>query len=73
MKCSILPKNEDKVCKLVKSIYGLKQPPNKWHNKFDLTIISLGFKHNSIDNVYIQNFMGIMLCFFDYTWMASWF
>jgi Fe2+ transport system protein FeoA len=45
----ILPGNEHKVCKLVKSLYGLKQAPKKWHEKFDLAIISFGFKHNSVD------------------------
>lgn len=45
----ILLENEHKVCKLVKSLYGLKQAPKKWHEKFDLAIISFGFKHNSVD------------------------
>ena len=31
----VLPRNEKKVCKLVKSLYGLKQAPKQWHEKFD--------------------------------------
>ncbi|GJY74381.1 zinc finger, CCHC-type containing protein [Tanacetum coccineum] len=31
----IMPVNENKMCKLVKSLYGLKQTPNHWHQKFD--------------------------------------
>ena len=29
----VLPRNEHKVCKLIKSLYGLKQAPKQWHKK----------------------------------------
>nr|GEW48062.1 zinc finger, CCHC-type [Tanacetum cinerariifolium] len=31
----IMPGNENKVCKLIKSSYELKQAPKQWHQKFD--------------------------------------
>ena len=34
------PGQENKVCKLVKSLYGLKQTPKQWHEKFDNVMIS---------------------------------
>ncbi len=40
----VLPENERKVCKLVKSLYSLKQAPKKWHKKFDTVILANGFK-----------------------------
>ena len=35
----VLPKNEYKVCKLVKSFYSLKQAPKQWPKKFDSIIL----------------------------------
>ena len=34
----------NKVCKLIKTIYGIKQAPNEWNNTLNSYIISLGFK-----------------------------
>ena len=35
----VLKGNENKVCKLVKSLYGLKQVPKQWHGNFDHAIL----------------------------------
>ena len=39
---------EQKVCRLLKSIYGLKQASRSWNIRFDETIKSFGF-HQSVD------------------------
>ena len=44
-----------KVCKLSKSIYGLKQASWQWYMKFDRIITQNGFKENTIDRcIYLR-------------------
>jgi hypothetical protein len=45
----VLKGKEDNVCKLLKSLYGLKQEPKQWHEKFDVTLISADFSVNEAD------------------------
>ncbi|GJZ11903.1 zinc finger, CCHC-type containing protein [Tanacetum coccineum] len=45
----VMPGNEHKVCKLVKSLYRLKQAPKQWHQKFDEVMLSSGFLLNQSD------------------------
>ena len=40
---------ENKLCKLQKSIYGLKQASRQWYLEFDEVVTANGFKENIID------------------------
>jgi hypothetical protein len=40
---------EQKVCKLLKSLHGLKQAPKQWHEKFDTILTGAGFTVNEAD------------------------
>ena len=42
--------NSSLVCKLHKSIYGLKQSPRAWHAKLSTTLEALGFQKSSVDS-----------------------
>ena len=44
-----VPGKENLVCKLKKSIYGLKQASRQWYIKFNDTITSYGFVENTVD------------------------
>jgi hypothetical protein len=57
---------EGKVCKLLKSLYGLKQP-KQWHEKFDKTLTSASFVVNEADKCVYYRFgggEGVILCLY---------
>ena len=56
LKGFVLPGNEHKVFKLIKSLYRLKQTPKYWHDKFDYVILEYGFKYNSADRCIYSRF-----------------
>ena len=58
---------EEKVCKLLKSFYGLKQTPKRWHEKFDKTLTSVGFVVNEADKCVYYRYgggEGVILCLY---------
>ena len=42
--------NEELVCRLNKSLYGLKQASRYWYKRFDSFIVSLGFDRLEADH-----------------------
>jgi len=46
----VVPCQENKVCKLLKSLYGLKQTPKQWHEKLDNVLLWDDFSPNDVDN-----------------------
>jgi hypothetical protein len=50
-----LSENENYVCGLKKSLYGLKQPPRAWYSRLDKYLQHQGFmKGNEDNNLYIK-------------------
>ena len=64
----VLKARENKVYKLVKLLYRLKQAPKQWHQKFDETVLSFGFKLNQADNCVYRKFDGqgnrVIICLY---------
>jgi hypothetical protein len=54
---------EHLVCKLKRSIYGLKQASRQWYLKFHETISSFGFIENPMDQCIYQKVSGSKICF----------
>ena len=55
------------MCKLIKYVYGLKQAPKQWHEKFDSVILEFGFEHNSADKCIYSKFTenyGVIICLY---------
>ncbi|RVX07895.1 Retrovirus-related Pol polyprotein from transposon TNT 1-94 [Vitis vinifera] len=63
------------VCRLKRSIYGLKQASREWYRKFDQVITSFGFKKNTVDQCIYLKFSGskfiILVLYVDDILLAS--
>ncbi|KAJ9553006.1 hypothetical protein OSB04_017051 [Centaurea solstitialis] len=61
----IMPGMEHKVCKLVKSLYRLKQPPKQWHQKFDEVVLSVQQFHVKQSGQQIDTSgNGVIICLY---------
>ncbi|GJR14086.1 zinc finger, CCHC-type containing protein [Tanacetum coccineum] len=60
--------NENKVCKLIKYLYGLKQEHKQWHQKFDEVVLSNGYLLNQADKCVYSKFdktgKGVIICLY---------
>lgn len=55
------------VCKIKKSLYGLKQASRQWFLKFSSTLVSLGFKKSHTDQtLFIKNVKGTSIAVLVY-------
>jgi hypothetical protein len=55
--------NAEKVCKLQRSIYGLKQASRSWNLRFDEAIKSFGFHRNLEESCVYKKFSGSKIVF----------
>ncbi|GKA93542.1 zinc finger, CCHC-type containing protein [Tanacetum coccineum] len=67
-RCFIMAGNRNKVCKLIKSLYGLKQVPKQCHQKFDEVVLSNGYLLNQADKCVYSKFnesgKGVIICLY---------
>ena len=57
------PKSADKVCKLQRSIYGLKQASRSWNLRFDEVIKGFGFVQLMERPAFTRKSVGVQLHF----------
>jgi len=63
----VVPGQECKVYKLVKSLYGFRQAPKQWHQKFDEVVLKNGFQENNAHKcVYtkLTGHKGVIICLY---------
>ncbi|GJU53920.1 zinc finger, CCHC-type containing protein, partial [Tanacetum coccineum] len=64
----IMPGNENKVCKLIKSLYGLKQASKQWHQKFNEVVLSNVYLLNQANKCVYSKFdesgKGVIICLY---------
>ncbi|GJW47039.1 zinc finger, CCHC-type containing protein, partial [Tanacetum coccineum] len=63
-----MTRNETNVCKLIKSLYGLKHAPKQWHQNFDEVVLYSGYLLNQADKCVYSKFdesgKGVIICLY---------
>jgi ATP-binding cassette subfamily B (MDR/TAP) protein 1 len=54
----IVPGKTDLVCKLKRSLYGLKQSPRQWYKRFDSFMLAHEFKRSRYDSCVCIKFVN---------------
>src|ERR1043165_10065820 len=54
----VIHKDAEKVCKLQKAIYGLKQASRSWNIRFDEVVKQFGFLRNDEESCVYKKFSG---------------
>ncbi|KAJ0919075.1 putative RNA-directed DNA polymerase [Helianthus annuus] len=61
------PEDESRVCKLVKSLYGLKQALRKWNEKLNEVLLKMGFVQSLCDHsMYIMSVKSVLVVLLVY-------
>jgi hypothetical protein len=55
----VVKKIKEVVCKLKRSLYGLKQSPRMWYQNFDTYILILGFVRSKVDHFIYSKEEGV--------------
>jgi hypothetical protein len=64
------PKHAGKICKLQKSIYGLKQASRNLNLRFDEVVKGFGFIKNVNNLVFTRRLVGAQLYFWSFMWLT---
>jgi len=66
----VVPGQENKVCKLLKSLYGLKWVPKQWHEKLNSGLLCDSFIPNDADNCVYSKSENVNVSLYVCMWMT---